>query len=153
MTTFLYKVTQILGDFWGYFEKHHLFSENYSGCFWATFEIFWATFYTNIWSHCSGLDSWSLNLKAPGRRRRLWWWPRRCHVRPRTRHATKQNKISQWRGTLEKEELPTNRLPDNFPFQHRYLVRHYYSKWLYSSLRKRSGSVTVTIKNLAYHYI
>ena len=43
----------MFGYYWGNFEKHNLFSESVVTTFWATFSENWATFYSNIWSHCS----------------------------------------------------------------------------------------------------
>ena len=49
-TKFLAKVTQLYGDFLGYFDKYNFLSKNYSGDIWAAFGKFWVTLDSNIWS-------------------------------------------------------------------------------------------------------
>ena len=48
----LTKVAQIYGDYLGHFGKHHFLSKN-ACCYYylAASGIFWATFYSNTWSH------------------------------------------------------------------------------------------------------
>ena len=58
VTKFLSKVAQIIGNFLGYFEKSHSFVKNYAATSWVTFGNFWATFYSNIWSHWPWFTSW-----------------------------------------------------------------------------------------------
>ena len=36
----------------GYFEKHHAYVNTALATLWPTFGQHWATFYSNIWSHC-----------------------------------------------------------------------------------------------------
>ena len=43
---------QMIGNFLGYFEKPHSYAKTALGTFWATFGKNWATFNSNIWSHC-----------------------------------------------------------------------------------------------------
>ena len=40
------------GDQVDYFERHHLLSETAGNTFWATFDKNWATFNSDILSHC-----------------------------------------------------------------------------------------------------
>ena len=51
-TKFPSNVAQVFGDFWSYLEWHKFLSKN-----WATFGTSWATFYSNIWSHCCNVPS------------------------------------------------------------------------------------------------
>ena len=52
-TNFITKVTQMFGDFFGELWKQLFFKSNWLGYFLATFGKTLATFYFNIWSHCS----------------------------------------------------------------------------------------------------
>ena len=54
-TNFLTKVAQIFGNFLGCCEKHYFISKNYCGSFLGIVWKIWATFYSNIWSHCGGM--------------------------------------------------------------------------------------------------
>ena len=51
-TKFLTKVSQIISNFQGYFEKAHSYIKTASATSWVTFGNIWDTFYSNIWSHC-----------------------------------------------------------------------------------------------------
>ena len=45
----------MFGDFLGNFENNCFLSETGVATFWATFGKTWATFCSNIWSHCNVL--------------------------------------------------------------------------------------------------
>ena len=51
-TNILTKVAQIFGNFLGCCEKHYFVSKNCCGSFLGRVWKNWATFYSNIWSHC-----------------------------------------------------------------------------------------------------
>ena len=57
VTTFLIKVAQIFCDVWGYFEKCNFLSKNCCDYFLGNSWIIWATFCSNICSHCVELYS------------------------------------------------------------------------------------------------
>ena len=50
--TFITKLAQMFGDFWGTCENHCIISQTGDATFWATFGKTWATFYYKIWSDC-----------------------------------------------------------------------------------------------------
>ena len=52
VTNFLTKVGQIFGNFLGYCEQHYFSCKNCCGFFLYLVWKIWATFYSNIWSHC-----------------------------------------------------------------------------------------------------
>ena len=52
VTKYLAKVAQIISNFKGYFEKPHSFVKTNVATSWVTFGNIWATYYSNIWSHC-----------------------------------------------------------------------------------------------------
>ena len=53
VTIFITKVAQMFGDFMGSCENHRFLSQTGEATFWVTFAKTWATFYFNIWSHCT----------------------------------------------------------------------------------------------------
>ena len=42
----------MIGNFLGNFEKLNSYVKTALATFWATLGKIWATFYSNIWSHC-----------------------------------------------------------------------------------------------------
>ena len=48
----LTKVSHIISNFLGYFEKPHNYIKTATATSWVTFGNIWATFYSNIWSNC-----------------------------------------------------------------------------------------------------
>ena len=47
------KVSKIIHNFWAIFKNGPFQVKSAAATFWSTFGKYWATFYSNIWLHCS----------------------------------------------------------------------------------------------------
>ena len=64
-----YKSAKIFSENFGYFKKHQFLRNNCFGYFLATFGNYFGFLYSNLWSHCLGIQKREIKAKQRERER------------------------------------------------------------------------------------